>query len=57
MPPEPLQQALADLRHLYLQLVSGAVQDSAQAQRIAQGLLAPAIARLEAHLPPEQQPF
>lgn len=41
------ERALASLRHLYEQMVQGAVKDSAQAKHIAEGLLSPAIARLE----------
>lgn len=39
--------ALAKLRHLYRNLIEGGVRDTAQAKRIAEGLLAPAIAVLE----------
>ena len=39
--------ALAQLRHLYRNLIEGGVRDTAQAKRIAEGLLAPAIAALE----------
>lgn len=39
--------ALAQLRHLYRNLIEGGVRDTAQAKRIAEGLLAPAIAVLE----------
>lgn len=56
MPQDLQQQALADLRHLYLQLVSGGVQDAVQARRIAEGLLAPAIARLETLAPASPAP-
>ena len=44
---EAVQQALADLRHLYLQLTSGAVQDAHQARSVALGLLGPALVTLE----------
>ena len=47
MPQDLLQQALADLRQLYLPLVSGGVQDANQAWRITEGLLTPVIARQE----------
>jgi hypothetical protein len=40
-------KALADLRHVYENLMNGGVRDTASAKRIAVGLLAPAIARLE----------
>lgn len=39
--------ALAQLRHLYQNMVNGAVRDTASAKRIAEGLLAPAIEALE----------
>ena len=39
--------ALAQLRHLYVNLTNGGVRDTASAQRIAEGLLSPAIAALE----------
>lgn len=38
---------LADLRHMYHQMVNGVVKDSAQAKRIAEGLLGRAIEKLE----------
>ena len=41
------ERALSNLRHLYSQMTGGLVKDSAQAKRIAEGLLSPAIARLE----------
>lgn len=41
------ERALSSLRHLYQQMSSGMVKDSAQAKRIAEGLLSPAIAKLE----------
>lgn len=41
------ERALANLRHLYKQMVNGAVKDSAQARRIAEMLLSPSIAKLE----------
>lgn len=41
------ERALSNLRHLYSQMAGGLVKDSAQAKRIAEGLLSPAIARLE----------
>ena len=41
------ERALSSLRHLYQQMAGGMVKDSAQAKRIAEGLLSPAIARLE----------
>lgn len=39
--------ALGNLRHLYGNLVSGAVWDEAGAQEIARGLLGPTIERME----------
>lgn len=39
--------ALAQLRHLYANMMGGEVRDTAQTKRIAQGLLAPAIEALE----------
>ena len=39
--------ALAQLRHLYQNMVNGAVRDTASAKRIAEGLLAPTIEALE----------
>ena len=44
--------ALANLRHLYANLKNGAVRDTASAKRIAEGLLAPAIAALESQQKP-----
>ena len=43
---------LAQLRHLYKNMVNGAVRDTASAKRIAEGLLAPAIEALERGTPP-----
>ena len=43
---------LAQLRHLYQNMVNGAVRDTASAKRIAEGLLAPAIEALERGTPP-----
>lgn len=40
-------RALADLRHLYANMMMGAVKDTASAKRIATGLLSPAIQLLE----------
>ena len=47
--PAPIgaDAALAKLRHLYRNLIEGGVRDTAQAKRIAEGLLAPAITALE----------
>lgn len=42
---------LSQLRHLYQNMVNGAVRDTASAKRIAEGLLAPAIAALERTTP------
>jgi hypothetical protein len=39
--------ALAELRHLYANMIQGGVRDAASAKRIAEGLLAPAIELLE----------
>lgn len=41
------ERALADLRHMYAQMVGGMVKDSAQAKRIADGILSRAIQKLE----------
>ena len=46
---------LAKLRHLYQNMVNGAVRDTASAKRIADGLLAPAIEALERATPPAEQ--
>ena len=43
---------LAQLRHLYKNMVNGAVRDTSSAKRIAEGLLAPAIEALERGTPP-----
>ena len=45
--PTGADAALAQLRHLYRNIIEGGVRDTAQAKRIAEGLLAPAIAVLE----------
>ena len=45
-------KTLAQLRHLYQNMVNGAVRDTASAKRIAEGLLAPAIEALERGIPP-----
>lgn len=58
------ERALSSLRHLYQQMAGGQVKDSAQAKRIAEGILSPAIAKLEqaarraaaAPQPPEAAP-
>ena len=42
--------ALAQLRHLYQNMLNGGVRDADSAKRIADGLLGPAIAALEAHV-------
>lgn len=47
--------ALSQLRHLYQNMVNGAVRDTASAKRIAEGLLAPAIAALERTTPQPTQ--
>lgn len=39
--------AIANLRHLYAQMIGGAILDEAGMRRAAQGLLAPAIEQLE----------
>lgn len=46
-PAHPLPVVLATLRHVYANLVNGGVCDAAAAERIAKGLLTPAIAALE----------
>lgn len=43
---------LSKLRHLYQNMVNGAVRDTASAKRIAEGLLAPTIEALERGTPP-----
>ena len=48
--------ALSQLRHLYQNMVNGAVRDTASAKRIAEGLLAPAIAALERGTPAARAP-
>ena len=47
--------ALAQLRHLYQNMVNGAVRDTASAKRMAEGLLALAIEVLERATPPAEQ--
>lgn len=39
--------ALSNLRHLYKQMIDGFVSDASKAKRIAEGLLSPAIQKLE----------
>ena len=39
--------AIAQLRHLYANMINGEVRDTASAKRIATGLLGPAIEELE----------
>lgn len=41
------REAIANLRHLYQNLVGGGVKNAAEAKRIAEGLLGPAIEALE----------
>ena len=48
-------ETIAKLRHLYQNMVNGAVRDTASAKRIAEGLLAPAIEALERDTPPAEQ--
>ncbi len=48
-------EAIAKLRHLYQNMVNGAVRDTASAKRIAEGLLAPAIEAVERATPPAEQ--
>ena len=48
-------EAIAKLRHLYQNMVNGAVRDTASAKRIAEGLLAPAIEALERATPQAEQ--
>lgn len=43
--------ALAQLRHLYQNMLNGGVRDTASAKRIAEGLLGPAIEALERGTP------
>lgn len=47
MAEKELRAALATLRHLYANMINGAVRDTASAKRIATGLLGPAIEGLE----------
>ena len=42
-----MNHEIAQLRHLYANMVNGAVKDSAAAKRIAEGLLAPVIEEME----------
>ena len=42
--------SLAQLRHVYTNLMNGGVRDTASAKRIGEGLLAPVIATLERDL-------
>jgi hypothetical protein len=44
-------QTIAQLRHLYQNMVNGGVQNADSAKRIAESLLSPAIAALEAQAP------
>lgn len=43
-------QPIAQLRHLYKNMVNGGVQNADSAKRVAEGLLGPAIATLEQHV-------
>lgn len=38
---------LANLRHLYKNMINGGVKDASQAKRLAEGLLAPIIEAIE----------
>lgn len=49
--PKASPSDIAKLRHLYANLKNGGVRDTAQAKRIADGLLAPIIERLEQAAP------
>ena len=55
-------EAIAQLRHLYQNMVGGGISTAEQARNAAQGLLSPAIAVLEAqacepeHAPDPQTP-
>jgi len=42
-----MKNEIAQLRHLYANLINGGVRDTASAKRIAEGLLAPVIEKLE----------
>lgn len=56
---EPAQQdtkLIASLRHLYQNMIDGAVRDTASAKRIATGLLGPVIEQLERAAPHPVQP-
>lgn len=48
-------QAIAQLRHLYQNMVGGGITTAEQARNAAQGLLSPAIAALEAQAGEPQQ--
>ena len=54
--PQPTQAVphadIAQLRHLYQNMLNGGVRDTASAKRIAEGLLAPVIERMERAMPP-----
>jgi hypothetical protein len=51
--PAAPAEAVASLRHLYENMLNGAVRDTASAKRIATGLLGPAIEKLERAAPIE----
>jgi hypothetical protein len=51
--PAAPAEAIASLRHLYENMLNGAVRDTASAKRIATGLLGPAIEKLERAAPIE----
>ena len=51
-----MEHEISQLRHLYANMVGGVVKDSAAAKRIAEGLLAPVIERLELAAP-QQAPY
>ena len=54
--PQPTQAVpptdLAQLRHMYQNMLNGGVRDTASAKRIAEGLLAPVIERMERAVSP-----
>lgn len=52
-----MEHEISQLRHLYANMVNGAVKDSAAAKRIAEGLLSPVIERLERLLHGDNEPM
>ena len=54
---KPSDFSIAQLRHLYANMVNGGVKDSADVKRIAEGLLAPVIEKLERLLHGDNEPI